>query len=585
MKQHTLIIHLLRWFTGNPIALMLVIVCILIEMAFNSFIPVAFSHLIDKGISARNAEVMTKTLLALGLATLVAMTVGMLADYTHAKLFTDVIARIRQKLFDHLQILSSTFFHRHSAGEISARFSTDLAAIEHTFQTWLPWGWKPAFDIIGYNCVMFWVDWRLALFAQLVWPMSFLGPRFFSPKARDAAENRKNREAGVLSAVDEATAGRHVVRAFGLETYMSRLFATRLSVLAATAIRGAFFTAALERSASIGIYGLQIGVLAIGGAMAFNGSITVGGLVAFYTVFISLSSSLYYIAQYSGSLINSAAGLARIERILNESSTLAEVKNAVELPPFNYQLEIKNFSYSIKAGRRILDRVSLSIYHRQFVAIVGPSGAGKSALLQAMLRFFDPTEGAIEMDGHDLRRVTRASITRHSAVVFQESFLFNATVRENVLMGRLNASPLEIENACRAAGLHDEILAMPQGYESPVGERGAFLSGGQKQRLAIARALLREPRILFLDEATASLDPGTDLAIRNTIESIRSEKTIIMVTHRLASVVDSDRIFVLQNGKLAEQGTHEELLANASVYALLWQQQQSGNYLETGGFG
>ncbi len=564
---------------------MLVIVCILIEMAFNSFIPVAFSHLIDKGISARNAEVMTKTLLALGLATLVAMTVGMLADYTHAKLFTDVIARIRQKLFDHLQILSSTFFHRHSAGEISARFSTDLAAIEHTFQTWLPWGWKPAFDIIGYNCVMFWVDWRLALFAQLVWPMSFLGPRFFSPKARDAAENRKNREAGVLSAVDEATAGRHVVRAFGLETYMSRLFATRLSVLAATAIRGAFFTAALERSASIGIYGLQIGVLAIGGAMAFNGSITVGGLVAFYTVFISLSSSLYYIAQYSGSLINSAAGLARIERILNESSTLAEVKNAVELPPFNYQLEIKNFSYSIKAGRRILDRVSLSIYHRQFVAIVGPSGAGKSALLQAMLRFFDPTEGAIEMDGHDLRRVTRASITRHSAVVFQESFLFNATVRENVLMGRLNASPLEIENACRAAGLHDEILAMPQGYESPVGERGAFLSGGQKQRLAIARALLREPRILFLDEATASLDPGTDLAIRNTIESIRSEKTIIMVTHRLASVVDSDRIFVLQNGKLAEQGTHEELLANASVYALLWQQQQSGNYLETGGFG
>ncbi len=573
MKQLTLIIHLLRWFAGNPIALTVVIICILIEMGFNSFIPIAFSKLIDDGIAARNYAAMINILLLLGIATLIAMAAGMLADYTHAKMFTDVIARIRQRLYEHLQHLSSSFFLRKPAGDIAARFSTDMAAVEHTFQTWLPWGWKPVFDMIGYNCVMFWVDWRLALFAQLVWPMSLLGPRIFAPKARGAAEQRKQREADVLNAVDEATSGRYVVRAFGLEDFMRKRFGEKLKQLATTALRGAFFTAALERSSSIGIYLLQIGILAIGGSMAFNGAITLGGLVAFYTVFTAFSASLYYLAQYSGSIINSAAGLTRIEQILNEESTLPEILYAPELPPFNEQIEFKNFSYGIDGQRRILKNISLKIRHHEFVAIVGPSGAGKSLFIQAMMRMFDPIEGSLEFDGHDLRSVTRASITRHSAVVFQESFLFNTSVRENVRLGRLNASELKIETACREAGIHDDIMAMPQGYDSPVGEKGAFLSGGQRQRIAIARALVRNPRILFLDEATSSLDPGTELEIFKTLDRVKRGRTVIAVTHRLALATHCDRVCVIKAGKLAEQGTHAELLKRDGVYATLWRRQ------------
>jgi ATP-binding cassette subfamily B protein len=573
VKQLTLIIHLLRWFAGNPIALSIVIICILIEMGFNSFIPIAFSKLIDDGITARNSAAMANILVLLGIATLVAMAVGMLADYTHAKMFTQVVARIRQRLYEHLQQLSSSYFLKNSAGDISARFSTDMAAVEHTFQTWLPWGWKPVFDMIGYNCVMFWVDWRLALFAQLVWPMSLLGPRIFAPKARGAAELRKQREADVLNSVDEATSGRYVVRAFGLEDFMRKRFAEKLKSLAATALRGAFFTAALERSSSIGIYLLQIGILAFGGSMAFSGTITLGGLVAFYTVFTSFSASLYYLAQYSGSIINSAAGLTRIEQILNEQSTLPEIRFAPELPPFNEQIDFKNVSYGIDGHRRILKNITLTIRHHEFVAIVGPSGAGKSLLVQAMMRMFDPVEGSVEIDGHDLRQVTRASITRHSAVVFQESFLFNTSVRENVRLGRLNASEFEIKAACREAGLHDDIMAMPQGYDSPVGEKGAYLSGGQKQRVAIARALVRNPRILFLDEATSSLDPGTELEIFETLERVRRSRTVIAVTHRLALAARCDRVIVIKAGKLAEQGTHADLLRLNGVYTTLWRRQ------------
>jgi ATP-binding cassette subfamily B protein len=574
MSPVTYVLRLLRWFKGHPLAVSVVVFCLLIEMGFNAFIPMAFSHLIDAGITPRNSTVLVHTLVALGIATVITTAAGMTSDYTYARLSSGVLARVRQRLFDHLQTLSPSFFQKYSAGEISARYSNDLVAVEHTLGSWLPWGWKPALDVIGYNAVMFTVDWRLALFAQLLWPMTLLGPRIFAPRAGAAAEERKNREAEVLTAVDEATAGRNVVRAFGLESTMGQRFASKLGSLAATAVRGAFFTSALERSASIGIYALQIAILGLGGSMAFKGSITVGGLVAFYTVFISLSSSLYYIAQYTSSLINSAAGLVRIEEVLNEVSAVPDAAGAHELPPFHEAIHVRDYVFTPEPDRRILDGVSLTIRHGESVAFVGPSGSGKSTVLNAMMRSFDPNGGSIEIDGHDLRAVTKASFIRQSAVVFQESFLYHTTVRENVRLGRIDATDAEIEAACRDAEIHPIIMAMPKGYDSPVGERGSLLSGGQKQRLAIARALLRDPRILFLDEATSALDPGTEIAVNATLQRISRGRTVVSVTHRLASVANCDRIFVLNHGQLAERGTHAELLARNGLYASLWHKQE-----------
>ncbi|MEY2879728.1 MAG: hypothetical protein RLZZ15_2108, partial [Verrucomicrobiota bacterium] len=399
-------------------------------------------------------------------------------------------------------------------------------------------------------------------------------PRFFAPRAGAAATQRKDYEAAMLTAVDEATAGRNVVRAFGLERTMSERFGATIGRLAATVVRGALFTSALERSASVGIYLLQIAVLALGGWMAFKGQITVGGLVAFYTVFISLSNALYYLAQYSSSLINSAAGLVRIEEFLHEKSGVPDAPAATELPPIQRAIELRGYTFTPAPNRRILDEVSLTIRHGESVAFVGPSGSGKSTALNAIMRSFDPDAGTATIDGHDLRTVTKASFIRQSAVVFQESFLYNTTVRENLRLGRLDATDAEIETAARDAEIHDIIMAMPQGYDSPVGERGSLLSGGQKQRLAIARALVRNPRILFLDEATSALDPGTEIAINATLERVSKGRTVLAVTHRLASVAKLDRVFVMNQGKLAEHGTHAELLAQDGLYASLWKKQE-----------
>jgi ATP-binding cassette subfamily B protein len=565
--------RLMRWFKGHPAAVAVIALCLVLEMAFNAFVPMAFQRLIDRAITPRDGTALWHILLALGVATVLATLAGMLGDYLYARVASGVLADIRQRLFEHLQSLSPSFFQKYNAGDISARYSTDLSGVEQTLASWIPWGWKPALDVIGYNVVMFTVDWRLALLAQLVWPMALLGPRFFAPRASAAADKRKDKEAAVLTAVDEATAGRHVVRAFGLEQTMAERFGAKVRALADVTRRGAFFSSALERSAGIGILVLQIVILGVGAALAFRGSLSVGGLAAFYSVFTSLSYSLYYLAQYSTSLINSAAGLARIEEVLDAKPGVPDPPGAPPLPPFREAITLRDYTFTPEPGRRILDGVSLTIRHGESVALVGPSGSGKSTVLNALMRAFDPDSGAAEIDGHDLRSVSRASLVRQSAVVFQESFLYHTTIRENLRLGRLDATDEEIERACRDAEIHEAICQLPQGYDSPVGERGSLLSGGQRQRLAIARALLRDPRILFLDEATSALDPGTEIALNATLERLARGRTVISVTHRLAATGRCDRVIVLHQGRLAESGTPAELLARDGLYASLWRKQ------------
>ena len=574
MNPFTYLLHLIRWFRSHPVAVAIILACLLVEMAFSAFVPMAFQHLIDKAITPRDGTVLAHVLLALAAGTGFAMLAGLLGEFIYARVSNDVLGAMRQRLFDHLQSLSPAFFQKYTTGDLAARYSTDLTAVEQTLTTWIPWGWKPLFDLLAYNAVMFTIDWRLALLAQVIWPLALLGPRYLVPRAGAAADERKLRDAELLSAVDEATAGRHVVRAFGLERTMGELFRDKVRALTLTARRSAFINSALERSSGIGVLIAQIAMLGTGAAMAFVGEITIGELAAFYSVFTSLAYSLLYLAQYSTSLINSAAGLARIEQVLAERTAVPDAPDAAELPPISRTIALRDCVFEPEPGRRILDGVSLTIAYGESVAFVGPSGSGKSTVLNAIQRAFDVDAGAVEIDGHDLRTVTKASFVRQSAVVFQDSFLYNTTIRENLRLGRLDATDAEIEAACRDAEIHDLIAAMPAGYDTPVGERGSRLSGGQRQRLAIARALLRNPRILFLDEATSALDPGTEQALNATLERLARGRTVLSVTHRLASTVACHRIFVMDRGRLVEAGRHDELLARQGLYASLWRKQE-----------
>jgi ATP-binding cassette subfamily B protein len=386
----------------------------------------------------------------------------------------------------------------------------------------------------------------------------------------------------MLAELNEAVTGRAVIKGFGLERPIRGRFVERLITLSRTSMRAAFLSSLLERSASGGILLLQVGVLGVGGTMAYRGSLTVGALVAFQSLFLSMSAALFYLAQFVPTLSTAAASLCRLDEIMQEPSHITEAPSPRPLPALTDAITVDGVAFSHDADTPTIEGVSLTIQSGESVALVGPSGSGKTTLLGLLLRFHDPDVGAVRYDGVDLRHASRADLVRQVAVVFQDCFLFNVSLRENIRFGRLDATDVEVEAAARDAEIHDFIMSLPRGYATPAGEGGAALSGGQRQRIAIARALVRNPAVLFLDEATSALDPGAEAAIRRTIARVSRGRTVVSVTHRLSSAMDFDRLFVLDRGRLAGVGTHRSLLAEGGLYASLWRKQSGLQLSEDG---
>jgi ATP-binding cassette subfamily B protein len=343
--------------------------------------------------------------------------------------------------------------------------------------------------------------------------------------------------------------------------------------LSSASIRLGFISSLMERSASFGTLVLQAVMMGISGYLAFRGTITIGTFASFQALFVSFSYSFMYLAQYTPNLVKASGGVARIEELLQTTPSVEDDTDVVELASLRDAIELQNVRFSYTGAQINLDDVSLRIPCGSAVALVGPSGSGKSTVLNLLLRFYDPASGKVVYDGTDLRRARQASLRDTMAVVFQEGILFNATVRENIALGRPGACDQEIIEAAKDAEIHDFVALLPDGYDTMAGERGNRFSGGQRQRIAIARAVLRRPSILLLDEATSALDPATEDAINQTLARIARGRTLISVTHRLRSVVDLDRIFLFQQGKLVEQGRHQEMLQAGGLYARMWQKQ------------
>ena len=327
-------------------------------------------------------------------------------------------------------------------------------------------------------------------------------------------------------------------------------------------------------ASSSGVVLVQLVALGVGALLALEGSLTVGTLVAFISLLASVNKDAYNLTKkVAPSLIGATGGLQRIEDLLGQRPQVVDVPGAHPLPRLAREIRFADVTFSYNGGQSQLDHVSLTIPAGETVAIVGPSGAGKSTILSLITRLYDVTAGAVTIDGHDLRQVTQDSLRAQIGVVLQETFLFNTTVRENIRLGKLDATDAEIEAAARAAEIHDLIVSLPQGYDTPTGELGGLLSGGQRQRIAIARAILREPTILILDEATSALDPATEAAIIATLERLARKRTVLVVTHRLAAVQHADRIFVVDSGCVVEEGRHHELLDRRGLYHELWWKQ------------
>jgi ATP-binding cassette subfamily B protein len=549
---------------------------LLLETAFNAAFPLSLKFLIDGALIDRDHRVLVLILALLGGGVIIASAAGLARDYLYARVSSNAMGNLRFALFNHLQWLSMDFYARSRVGAILSRFSGDLAAVESALAMALPWGALPSLEILSSTALLFFLDYRLALIAMLIWPLSLIGPRYFAPRAVKASYRKRELESSTLSVVQEAVVAQPVVKAYSLEAPLLAGFSQRNANLLRSAVRVGFLSAMVERSAGISILMLNVLIIGVGAYRVFNGHLSVGTLVSFETVFLTLSYSLSYVSQYVPSLVHAAGGLGHILGLLGERPQVVDALEATTLPRLSRELTFDNVTFSYTGEQHNLRDLNMRIMRGEFVAFVGPSGSGKSTLLNLLLRFYDPLRGSISIDGHGLRDVTQESLRSQIGVVFQENFLFNTTIRENIRMANPQATDREVEAAAAAAEIHDFINSLPQGYDTPAGERGGRFSGGQRQRIAIARAILRNPAILILDEATSALDPASEAAINATLTRLARGRTVISITHSLSSILTADRIFVLNHGRLVESGRHEELLAFDGVYRHMWWKQRGG---------
>jgi ATP-binding cassette subfamily B protein len=532
---------------------------ILAETLYNVAFPLSLKYLIDNALLKQDHHALVLILTVLGVLAGVISTVGIFVEYLNAQLAADILRDIRHSLFDHLQTLSLCFFSGTTAGKIVSRFSTDLAEVEGAVRYWIEMGLTPALELISAVALLFYLNGALALAAMLIWPLTLIGPRIFSPRAVAATYRKKQLEAETLSIVQENALAQPVIKVFGLQALSSGWMRQRSIPLARISARVNFLSAMVERSVSVAVLVLHLLILGFGAWLAFHGRITVGTLVTFESVFWELSYNIGHISQFFPEVIQAAGSIRHMNEVFAEKPRIADAPGATSLPRFEREIVFDRVSFGYTEGDRQLRDLSFRIPRGSRAAIVGPSGSGKSTILNLMLRLYEPVGGCVKIDGFDLREVTRESLRSQIGIVFQESFLFNTSIRENIRVGKPDASDAEVEAAARDAGIDEFIESLPLGYDTTAGERGSLMSGGQRQRIAIARAIIRNPAILLLDEATSALDHVTEAAILATLRRAAAGRTLITVTHRLSSAVDADLVLVMNDGELVETGGNEVL--------------------------
>jgi ATP-binding cassette subfamily B protein len=557
-------------------------ILLLIDVIFTTAWPLGFMVTIDTVLPTRDGRLLTIVIGTLVVGVAVASAASLGRDYLYAYLSSNVLHDIRLTVFTHLQRLSLDFYARVGTGDIMARFSSDLAAIEHAIVMAMPSTILSALIIAIGAVLLFWLEWRLAVLTVVGLAVCVLIPRGFARRATTASYEAKQKQGRLADAVQENITAQPVVKAFGLERHAAAAFGRQSTQLAYASRRFGFLSYVVERLPSITILTFEIVVIGTGIVLVFYGYQKLGTIVAFHAMFLYISASVTGLANGMPAILHALAGFNRLDDVLNERPMVPESVDARPVAQFSHSIRLEHVSFGYTTDHVSLDDTTIDVHKGQFVALVGSSGSGKSTILNLILRFYDPSSGRVLIDAHDLREVTLDSLRGQIGVVFQESILFNLSVRENVRLGDPRALNAEIETAMRAAEIHDVVMSLPDGYDTLAGQRGSRFSGGQRQRLALARALVRNPAILLLDEATSALDPVSEAAINETLRRVASGHTVISVTHRLSTVTHADRIYVLDHGRIAEHGRHDDLLRRGGLYAQLWR-KQTGFTLNTAG--
>ena len=546
------------------------VVCIIMAAGANLYLPWIIKDMIDDVLMSK--DMLMLNLIAAGIL-VVMFTRGVFyygQSYLVSYVGQRVIIDVRSVLFRKFQKMPLSYYDRQQTGTVMSYITNDVSAMQSAIVDNLIELVTESSILIGSLAMMIYLDWKLSLLTLMTIPLVGFAMKIFGRKLKRSSTVIQERAAEITSLLQESISAIRVVKSFVRETYEIRRFEEQNWKNFQAAMKNVKLTSLLTPTVEFLAAIAVTFIVWFGGYEVVNEVITAGELVAFLTYAVNLANPVKRLSRVYAAIQRAMAAADRVFEVMDLDEKITDVPGAKPLPPIKGQVEFKDITFSYKEGQPALQHISLKAEPGQMIALVGPSGSGKSTIANLIPRFYDVDSGTISIDGHDIRQVTADSLREQIGLVPQETMLFSTTVMENIRYGRLDATDEEVVEAARAANAEEFIKDLPEGYDTKLGERGLNLSGGQRQRLAIARAILKNPRVLILDEATSALDTESEKIVQDALDKLMVGRTSFVIAHRLSTIFNADQIFVVENGHLREHGTHEELLAAGGLYSNLY---------------